>query len=93
MRLHAGFNAQGEAPAARVVDWISVPLGVATLKDQFHDVDDDAARFALMSWFFEENLANFSPLQRREPARGVPDHRHLGHGDHGGGSLPGPAPL
>jgi exopolyphosphatase/guanosine-5'-triphosphate,3'-diphosphate pyrophosphatase len=61
MRLHTGFGAQGEGPVARVVDWISVPLGVATLKDQFADVDDDAARFALMSWFFEENLANFSP--------------------------------
>jgi exopolyphosphatase/guanosine-5'-triphosphate,3'-diphosphate pyrophosphatase len=61
MRLHMGFDAQGEGPVARVVDWISVPLGVATLKDQFADVDDDAARFALMSWFFEENLANFSP--------------------------------
>ncbi len=61
MRLHIGFNAQGEGAVARVVDWISVPLGVATLKDQFADVDDDAARFALMSWFFEENLASFSP--------------------------------
>jgi exopolyphosphatase/guanosine-5'-triphosphate,3'-diphosphate pyrophosphatase len=61
MRLHTGFGAQGEGPVARVVDWISVPLGVATLKDQFADVDDDAARFALMSWFFEENLATFSP--------------------------------
>ena len=62
MRLHTGFSAQGEGPVARVVDWISVPLGVATLKDQFADVDDDAARFALMSWFFEENLASFSPV-------------------------------
>ena len=44
MRLHAGFHAQGPGDA-RVVDWISVPLGVATLKDQFGDVDDDAARF------------------------------------------------
>ncbi|WP_309666143.1 Ppx/GppA phosphatase family protein [Tabrizicola sp.] len=61
MRLHMGFDAQGEGKVARVVDWISVPLGVATLKDQFADVDDDAARFALMSWFFEENLASFSP--------------------------------
>jgi exopolyphosphatase/guanosine-5'-triphosphate,3'-diphosphate pyrophosphatase len=60
MRLHAGFAAQGEG-AARVVDWISVPLGVATLKDQFGDVEDDNARFALMSWFFEENLSRFSP--------------------------------
>ncbi|QUS35425.1 Ppx/GppA phosphatase family protein [Falsirhodobacter algicola] len=59
MALHKGFKPrQG---AARVVDWISVPLGVATLKDQFADVEDDAARFALMSWYFEENLATFSP--------------------------------
>ncbi len=46
-----------------MVDWISVPLGVATLRDQFSDVEDDAARFALMSWFFEENLQNFTPYQ------------------------------
>lgn len=68
MRLHSGFDAQ-PADGARVVDWISVPLGVATLRDQFIDVEDDAARFALMSWFFEENLASFSPYnaqQRRE---------------------------
>ncbi len=69
MRLHTGFDAQG-AGGARVVDWISVPLGVATLKDQFADVEDDAARFALMSWFFEENLANFSPSQRAMPRQG-----------------------
>lgn len=46
---------------ARVVDWISVPLGVATLRDRFADVEDDAGRFALMSWYFEENLADFTP--------------------------------
>lgn len=70
MRLHMGFNAQGEGAVARVVDWISVPLGVATLKDQFIDVDDDAARFALMSWFFEENLASFSPYNAENPRAG-----------------------
>ncbi len=70
MRLHMGFNAQGEGAVARVVDWISVPLGVATLKDQFIDVDDDAARFALMSWFFEENLASFSPYNAENPREG-----------------------
>lgn len=69
MRLHAGFDRQ-ETGAARVVDWISVPLGVATLKDQFIDVEDDAARFALMSWFFEENLANFSPYNADHPREG-----------------------
>jgi exopolyphosphatase/guanosine-5'-triphosphate,3'-diphosphate pyrophosphatase len=70
MRLHMGFDAQGEGAVARVVDWISVPLGVATLKDQFGDVDDDAARFALMSWFFEENLASFSPYNAQNPREG-----------------------
>ncbi len=70
MNLHLGFDAQGDGPAARVVDWISVPLGVATLKDQFGDVQDDAARFALMSWFFEENLANFSPYNAEHPKEG-----------------------
>jgi exopolyphosphatase / guanosine-5'-triphosphate,3'-diphosphate pyrophosphatase len=69
MRMHAGFPAPGEA-AARVVDWISVPLGVATLKDQFIDVEDDAARFALMSWFFEEKLSDFSPYHAENPREG-----------------------
>ncbi|MBK5946335.1 exopolyphosphatase [Rhodobacter veldkampii DSM 11550] len=72
MRLSAGFNAdQGGQPAARVVDWISVPLGVATLKDQFADVEDDAARFALMSWYFEEKLAGFAPYAAGTPPEGV----------------------
>lgn len=70
MRLHGGFNTQGEGAAARVVDWISVPLGVATLTDQFADVDDDGGRFALMSWFFEENLASFSPYNAENPRAG-----------------------
>ncbi|MEX5729199.1 exopolyphosphatase/guanosine-5'-triphosphate,3'-diphosphate pyrophosphatase [Rhodovulum iodosum] len=71
MRLHAGFVAKDSPfPAARVVDWISVPLGVATLKEQFDDVEDDAARFALMSWFFEENLADFSPYVAGEVGHG-----------------------
>jgi exopolyphosphatase / guanosine-5'-triphosphate,3'-diphosphate pyrophosphatase len=71
MRLHAGFiPADAGVPSAKVVDWISVPLGVATLKDQFIDVEDDAARFALMSWYFEENLASFSPYNAAHPREG-----------------------
>ncbi|PRX31978.1 exopolyphosphatase / guanosine-5'-triphosphate,3'-diphosphate pyrophosphatase [Meinhardsimonia xiamenensis] len=71
MRLHTGFNAPaaGPFPRAEVVDWISVPLGVATLRDQFADVADDAGRFALMSCYFEEKLTGFAPYaseQRRE---------------------------
>lgn len=70
MRLHSGFEgAISELPAAKVVDWISVPLGVATLKDQFDDVKDDAARFALMSWYFEENLAEFAPYNDPDQVR------------------------
>jgi exopolyphosphatase/guanosine-5'-triphosphate,3'-diphosphate pyrophosphatase len=62
MRLHQGFdNSDSRFPRAKVVDWISIPLGVATLKDMYHDVADDGARFALMSWYFEEQLADFSP--------------------------------
>jgi exopolyphosphatase/guanosine-5'-triphosphate,3'-diphosphate pyrophosphatase len=47
--------------AARIVDFISVPLGVATLHERYADVLDDSARFALMSWFFEEQIAGFKP--------------------------------
>ena len=71
MRLHAGFHPpESPFPAAKVVDWISVPLGVATLKDQFSDVEDDAARFALMSWHFEEQLSDFSPYNASQPREG-----------------------
>jgi exopolyphosphatase/guanosine-5'-triphosphate,3'-diphosphate pyrophosphatase len=64
MKLHLGFDSnQDDFPKAKVVDWISVPLGVATLKEQFNDVTDDSAKFALMSWFFEEKLAKFSPYK------------------------------
>ena len=47
-----------------MVDWISIPLGVATLRDLFNDVDDDAGRFALMSLMFEEKLEKFVPYER-----------------------------
>ena len=71
MRLHAGFHDRSSPfPAAKVVDWISVPLGVATLRDQFRDVEDDSARFALMSWFFEENLAEFAPYKDEQTREG-----------------------
>ncbi len=67
--LALGPGLRGAAGGARVVDWISVPIGVATLHEAFADVQSDAARFALMSWHFEENLTGFSPYNaetRRE---------------------------
>jgi exopolyphosphatase/guanosine-5'-triphosphate,3'-diphosphate pyrophosphatase len=71
MRMHLGFQMPcGEQSQAKVVDWISVPLGVATLREQFNDVEDDSARFALMSWFFEENLSEFAPYKDEQPRKG-----------------------
>ena len=72
MRLNTGFKPDPASPfpAAHVVDWISVPLGVATLRDQFDDVENDAARFALMSWYFEENLSEFSPYEAEQTREG-----------------------
>ena len=70
MDMHRGFSRTPRAGKAMVVDWISVPMGVATLRDMFADVDDDAARFALMSWFFEEQLADFSPYHSPQPRDG-----------------------
>lgn len=70
MRFHAGFKTHGDGPQARVVDWISVPLGVATLREQFGDVESDSARFALMSWYFEEQLSSFSPYNSDNPREG-----------------------
>jgi exopolyphosphatase/guanosine-5'-triphosphate,3'-diphosphate pyrophosphatase len=49
---------------AKVVDWISVPLGVVTLKDQYSDVDGDMAQFALMACQFEESLQDFIPYKQ-----------------------------
>ncbi|MGR3468274.1 MAG: Ppx/GppA phosphatase family protein, partial [Shimia sp.] len=68
MELHTGF--EDHEGGAKVVDWISVPLGVATLRDQFDDVSDDGARFALMSWFFEEGLEEFAPARREQDRAG-----------------------
>ena len=61
MRLQGGFDAAPALGEARVIDWISVPVGVATLHEHYADVAADAARFALMSWHFEEHLSAFSP--------------------------------
>ena len=55
-----------DVDGARVVDWISVPLGVATLHERYRDVEEDSARFALMSWLFEEHISEFLPYQSME---------------------------
>jgi exopolyphosphatase/guanosine-5'-triphosphate,3'-diphosphate pyrophosphatase len=62
----------GGPGAAKIVDFISAPFGVATLHDRFADVADEGARFALMSCFFEEQIAGFGPYSN-PPAPGAPD--------------------
>ncbi|WP_316014031.1 Ppx/GppA phosphatase family protein [Roseobacter sp. HKCCA0434] len=56
-----GSDTASPIDGLRVVDWISVPLGVATLHERFSDVEDRRSRFALMSWYFEEQMAEFTP--------------------------------
>lgn len=56
---------------ARIVDWISVPLGVATLHQRYGDVEEDLARFALMSWCFEEMMEGFRPAVAVRPPAGL----------------------
>ena len=92
LQMNGGAGGPG---AARIVDFISVPLGVATLHERYADVADDSARFALMSWFFEEQIAGFKPYLEtlRRGAGGVPDDRDLGHGDHRRGGAPRAAAL
>lgn len=58
--LHGRLAAESPS-GARIIDWISVPLGVATLHQKFGDVAEDRARFALMSCMFEEMVASFAP--------------------------------
>ncbi len=73
MRMRGGLMADPGPPfpAARVVDWISVPpLGVATLREQFDDVKEDSARFALMSCAFEEQLESFLPFHNDHAREG-----------------------
>ena len=53
------MSGAGGPEAARIVYFISVPLGVATLHERYADVADDSARFALMAWYFEEQIAGF----------------------------------
>ena len=59
--LRPGIADVTSLPGARIVDWISVPLGVATLMQRFSDVLEDGAKFALMACYFEEMLESFSP--------------------------------
>ncbi|MEO1721079.1 MAG: Ppx/GppA phosphatase family protein [Pseudomonadota bacterium] len=71
--LHPGEECQhARAAAAHICDWVSVPLGVSTLRDRFGGIADDQARFAAMAGAFGEALESFAPLapEMRERLRG-----------------------
>ncbi|MEM6354732.1 MAG: Ppx/GppA family phosphatase [Pseudomonadota bacterium] len=71
--LHPGEECQhARAAAAHICDWVSVPLGVSTLRDRFGGIADDRARFAAMAGAFGEALKSFAPLapEMRERLRG-----------------------
>lgn len=62
----------------KVVDWISVPFGVTTLKDQFNDVEEDKAAYAMMAWYFEEFIAQFGPVGANYPSEILPNFQIIG---------------
>ena len=63
---------------AKIIDWISVPLGVATLHQKYSDVDDDAARFALMSCYFEDQIVDFKPYLKNYATDQLDDFQIIG---------------
>jgi exopolyphosphatase / guanosine-5'-triphosphate,3'-diphosphate pyrophosphatase len=44
----------------RIIEWTSVPVGVATLQDKFAEIADPGRRYGLMTWYFEELIAGFA---------------------------------
>ncbi len=56
---------RARAAAAHIVDWVSAPLGVATLHARFQHLDDARARYDAMRACFEAEVAAFSPYARR----------------------------
>ena len=81
MRLQRGMK-KNTNPCAingvKVVDWISVPLGVTTLREQFNDVDGDKARYAMMSWYFEQYVAQFGPYNNAQEPKILPNFQIIG---------------
>ncbi|MFV0475760.1 MAG: Ppx/GppA phosphatase family protein [Pikeienuella sp.] len=64
----AGVRGVGATGGARVLDWVSIPVGVATLEDKFTEISDSSRRFGLMTWYFEELIADFARPMADEAA-------------------------
>ncbi|GLQ34421.1 exopolyphosphatase [Amylibacter marinus] len=76
--IHKAKKQPDQMSGMRVVDWISVPLGVTTLREQFSDVDGDKARYAMMSWYFEEYIAQFGPYGEEDRDKILPKFQIIG---------------
>lgn len=53
-------SARARAAEAHIADWVSIPMGVATLYDQFSGFGDEPARFDSMRRAFTEGLSSFA---------------------------------
>ena len=58
-------DARARAAAAHIVDWISAPVGVATLHDRFAHIVEPRARFEAMTECFEALIGDFGPYAAR----------------------------
>ena len=59
-------SSMSRAAGSRITDWISVPMGVSTLCDQFSSIADERARFAAMATWFEGALSPFAPYDAKD---------------------------
>ena len=58
-------DARARAAAAHIVDWVSAPVGVATLHDRFIGLANPRARFEAMTECFEALIGDFGPYAAR----------------------------
>jgi exopolyphosphatase/guanosine-5'-triphosphate,3'-diphosphate pyrophosphatase len=64
-------DARARAAAAHIVDWISAPLGVATLHERFADLTNARERFDAMTELFETELRTRIDGRRRLRSEGT----------------------
>ncbi|MEL7464297.1 MAG: Ppx/GppA phosphatase family protein [Pseudomonadota bacterium] len=64
--IDAGGDGGGAEDRARIIDWVSIPVGVATLEDKFAEILDPSRRFGLMTWYFEELIEGFARAMTKE---------------------------
>ena len=64
--IEAHRREDDDGRGARIIDWVSIPVGVATLEDKFAEILDPSRRFGLMTWYFEELIEGFARAMTQE---------------------------